>query len=63
MFSFAFVIGYPAGALDRSGSDKNMIRDDSVNEFLADTPMSTVLLVRSRVWLVVPLLTKLEVLY
>lgn len=43
-----------------SVSDKSIIIDGRVNEFLADVLMSTALLVNSRVWLFRPLLMKLE---
>lgn len=45
-----------------SVSDESIIIDGSVNEFLADVLVSAALLVNSRVWLVRPLLMKLELL-
>lgn len=45
-----------------SESGKGIIIDGSVNEFLAETFLSAVLLISSRVWLYRPLLMKLELL-
>lgn len=41
-----------------SVSGKSMIIDGSINEFLAETFLSVVLLISSRVWLCRPLLMK-----